>query len=100
MTSVTGKARQKALNDLGELLSDSSARTDARAYHESALDTARSISSPLEEARALEGIGRCHLKQGEPDKGDIYFRQAVTIYQRIRSPNSQRVEAVLRDRRL
>ena len=90
----------EALNDLGELMSDSAAHADARAYHESALRVARSISSSLEEARALEGIGRCHLEQGEPDKGKMYLRQALTIYQRIRSPNSQRVEVVLRDHRL
>jgi tetratricopeptide (TPR) repeat protein len=87
----------EALNDLGDLLSSSSTVADARSKHESALTTARIINAPLEEARALEGIGNCYLKQGKMDEGSEHLRQALTIYRAIKSPNSGRVETILQD---
>jgi len=81
----------EALNDLGELLSDSSNSLAARDYHESAFAAARSINVPLEEARALEGIGRCLLNQGLGSGGD-QLRGALAIYKTIKSSNAARVE--------
>jgi len=48
-----------------------------------ALAIARDISTPLEEARALEGTGRWNLLDGNPGDGAAHRQQALTIYQRI-----------------
>lgn len=54
-----------------------------RHQHAQALSLARAVHSALEEARALEGIGRCDLRQGRHDPTDTHLRQALTIYRRI-----------------
>ena len=41
---------------------------------------------------AREGIGRCHLLDGRRGEGAAALREALAIYQRIGSPNAQRVE--------
>ena len=51
---------------------------------------------PLEEARALEGIGHSHLQDGNPAEGAAHLRQALAIYQRIGTPAAQRVQETLR----
>jgi hypothetical protein len=51
----------------------------------------------LEEARALEGLGRCLIQSGDGQAGAARLRQALEIYQRIGVPNAQQVEATLRD---
>jgi len=55
---------------------------------------------PLEEARALEGIGQAHLKDGNPGEATAYLRQAFTIYQRIGAPSARRVQETLRQHSL
>ena len=88
----------EALNNLGELTTRSSATTQlARDYHTKALAIAREISAPMEEARALEGIGRSHLQGGNPGEGAAHLQQASTIYQRIGAPAARRGQATLRD---
>jgi tetratricopeptide (TPR) repeat protein len=56
---------------LGELLLLSMTHREARGYFDQALSIARDINMPVEEARALEGIRRCHIQEGNP-------RQSVT----------------------
>jgi hypothetical protein len=51
---------------------------------------------PLEEARALEGIGRSYLQNGATDEGAAHLRQALAIYQRIGAPGARRVQETLR----
>jgi Tfp pilus assembly protein PilF len=51
----------------------------------------------VEQARALEGIGRCHLRQEQPGPAASRLREALAIYQRIGSPRAQDVETTLRD---
>ena len=51
--------------------------------------------APLEEARALEGIGRSHLHDGNVGDGAAKLRQALAIYQRIGAPDAQRVQETL-----
>jgi tetratricopeptide (TPR) repeat protein/transcriptional regulator with XRE-family HTH domain len=88
----------EVLNNLGELTTRSSAaHQQARDYHTKALAIAREISAPMEEARALEGIGRSHLQGGNPGKGAAHLQQALTVYQRIGAPAARRVQATLRD---
>lgn len=45
---------------------------------------------PLEEARALEGIGSCLLRFDNIPDGAAHLRQALVIYQRLvsRTPNA------------
>lgn len=86
----------QTLNDLGETLSSSVASQHARECHDEALAVARRIGDRLEEARALEGIGRCSLRDGDPGAGLGQVRQALAIYRRIGVPEARRAEAVLR----
>ena len=76
--------------NLGELLFLSSAYREARGYLAQALSIARDINLPVEEARALEGIGRCHIQEGNPGQGAADLRRALEIYQRIGAPEAQR----------
>ena len=57
------------LINLGELLLLSSAHCEARGYFAQALSIASDISMPVQETRALEGIGRCHIQEGNPGQG-------------------------------
>jgi Tfp pilus assembly protein PilF len=71
------------LNNLGTLRLRTGDPSAALACHRSALDVARAVSSPLEEARALEGAGRCALSAGRAPAAAVGLRQALKIYQRI-----------------
>ena len=68
---------------------------EARSYFAQALSIARDINTPVEEARALEGIGRCHIQKRNPGQGTADLRQALAIYRRIGAPEAQRVETTL-----
>ncbi len=70
------------------------------AWRAGALAMARDVAVPLEEARALEGIGRCHLQNGHPDQAGPVLQEALAIYQRLRSPFAQRVQAIIQEHRL
>jgi Tfp pilus assembly protein PilF len=82
---MTGRRGEEAavLNRLGTLRRQSGAPGEALACHRRALDLAREVRSPLEEARALEGAGRCALGTGRTAVAAVGFRQALRIYQRI-----------------
>jgi tetratricopeptide (TPR) repeat protein len=85
------------LNNLGGLSLTSPESVEAQDRYEQALAIARDITSLLEEARALEGIGRCHLGDSWPNKSTALLRRALTIYQRLGSPDAQRIQAILTD---
>jgi Tfp pilus assembly protein PilF len=85
------------LNNLGDLLSRSSAGRQALDHYAQALAIARDLGAPLQQARALEGLGMCHLNGGRPTEGSVQLRRALTIYQRIGVPDAQRVQDTLRD---
>ena len=51
--------------------------------HARALRLARAVPSPLEEARALEGIGRCDLRPRGRSQAEAHLREALAIYRRI-----------------
>ncbi|MEV0732313.1 tetratricopeptide repeat protein [Polymorphospora sp. NPDC050346] len=84
----------ETLNHIGQLLLATTPDT-ARRQFTTALDIARRIHTPTHEARALEGIGHCALRQGHRDEGVTCLRDALTIYRRINSPHTARVEAAL-----
>jgi len=92
--------RAQVLNSLGELAARTSATEQARDYHSQALAIARDIGAPLEEARALEGIGDSHLLDGNPSQATAPLRDALAIYQRIKSPGTEHVQGILRQHRL
>jgi tetratricopeptide (TPR) repeat protein len=81
--------------NLGEILFLSSAYREARSYFAQALSITRDINTPVEEARALEGIGRCHIEEGSPSQGAAHIRQALAIYRRLGAPEAQRAETTL-----
>jgi DNA-binding SARP family transcriptional activator/tetratricopeptide (TPR) repeat protein len=90
----TGEAA--ALNSLGWLASRTTQTRLARDHHAQALAIARDIGVPLEEGRALEGIGQSCLQEGNPGQAVTYLQQALTIYQRLGSPYARRVQKTLR----
>ena len=61
-----------------------------------ALTIARQVGAPLEEARALDGIGHSYLDDGYTREGTAHLRHALTIYQRIGAPAAQRAQDTLR----
>jgi tetratricopeptide (TPR) repeat protein len=86
-----------ALNNLGELRLATARIADARAIYDEALAALREIPSPAEEARSLEGLGRCHLHAGEAAAAASSLRQAREIYARIGSPGVDRIDVLLRE---
>jgi tetratricopeptide (TPR) repeat protein/transcriptional regulator with XRE-family HTH domain len=84
----------KVLNSLGGLSLATSAAEKARRYHGQALAIAREIGAHGEEADALAGIGLSFLP-GSPAEAAAPLRGALAIYQRIGSPDAQRIEDTL-----
>jgi tetratricopeptide (TPR) repeat protein len=84
------------LNSLGWLASRTTQTRLARDRHAQALAIARDIGMPLEEGRALEGIGQSYLQEGKPGQAIPRLQQALTIYQRVGSPKARRVQETLR----
>jgi Tetratricopeptide repeat len=77
-----------ALNSLGELSLRTAAAQDARDHHGQALAIARELGAPLEEARALEGIG-CSLLHQDSAEAAAHLRHALAIYQNIGAPGAR-----------
>lgn len=94
--SEEAASRAETLNCIGELSSRTGADQQARDHHAQALAIAREPGTPPEQARALEGIGRSHLCDGDPIQAAAPLRDALAIYQRIGSPAARRVQETLR----
>ncbi|MFC0531841.1 ATP-binding protein [Phytohabitans kaempferiae] len=74
----------EALNNLGDLVLAVRDRPDeASALFQRALDTARQVRYPAAEAHALQGLGRCTLRRGDPGGAVRTLREAEVIFQRI-----------------
>ena len=58
-------------------------------------DLARQIGSPLEEAHALAGLGRCADADGRIAEAEDRLRQALAIFQRIGAADAAGVAAEL-----
>jgi crotonobetainyl-CoA:carnitine CoA-transferase CaiB-like acyl-CoA transferase len=58
-------------------------------------EAASTAGLPLEEASALEGLGRSYLQEGMSEEGAAHLRRALAIYQRIGAPGARRVKEVL-----
>jgi hypothetical protein len=50
------------------------------------------VGNPLEEARALEGVGRCRLRHGDTGQAIRQLQAALKIYQQIGAPGGQQVK--------
>lgn len=72
----------------------------AREHHAQALAIARQLGAPLEEARALEGLGHTQLQDANPGQAAAHLRQALAIYQHIGAPGAQRVQQTLQNHQL
>ena len=72
-----------ALNERGALHRVTGDLAQAEACHRQALDLARVIDSPSDEAHALVGLGRCALAAGHATQAAVVLRQALDIFQRI-----------------
>jgi tetratricopeptide (TPR) repeat protein len=83
----------KALNAIGE----TSLLSEAAAFHQQALAVASEISSPEEQARALEGLGKYHLNRGERELATEMLLESLSSYRKIASPRGQNVEVMLED---
>ena len=83
------------LNDLGEMLSRSGTASRP-ATTTPALAIAQEISAPLEEARALEGLGHCLLQDGDLVAAAAHWQQALAICRRIGAPDTLPIQETLR----
>lgn len=86
----------ETLNKTGELLLASTDPERAGADFEKALDIATEIGSPPQKARALEGIGRCHIQLDQRTEAITALTQAGDIYEQMKSVGAQRVREIVR----
>ncbi|MGW6494376.1 ATP-binding protein [Nonomuraea angiospora] len=73
----------EVLNCTGALLADSAGIQEAFVAYRQALQLARKVQSPLDEAHALEGAAQCLTRSGQQQAALVELRLAVAIYQRI-----------------
>jgi tetratricopeptide (TPR) repeat protein len=84
-------------NSLGTLLLDASDYSSALDHYRQAQQLAEDVHAALEEARALEGIGRCLARSAGLDEGIAHLERALAIYQRIGASEAEHATAVLAD---
>jgi tetratricopeptide (TPR) repeat protein/transcriptional regulator with XRE-family HTH domain len=85
----------EARNLLGELHRRLGDLGQARECHQQALDLAVSMTLPLEEARALAGLGRCAIAAGDRAAGAAQLGQAAWILTRIGNAEATAIGAEL-----
>ncbi|HEX6358341.1 tetratricopeptide repeat protein [Actinophytocola sp.] len=86
-----------ALNNLGRLAWDWPEAGDSFSHHDEALRLARAIGAALEEGRALEGMGRCLIRDSYTGAGTAYLREALEVYERLGVPDARAVRGTLAD---
>jgi hypothetical protein len=67
----------------------------AMTAHQQALHLAEVVHSPLDEAQALAGLGRCALARGQRNQGTTQLREALDILQQISAGEAAEVAAEL-----
>jgi tetratricopeptide (TPR) repeat protein len=83
------------LNETGTLHRVRGDPDQAGTYHRQALELAREIDSPWDEAHALAGLARCALAIGRTADAAAGLRQAHQIFQRIGAAEATGVAAEL-----
>jgi len=71
------------LNETGTLHRVTGDLARAEACHQQALDLARAIASPWDEAHALAGLGRCAIAAGRTAGAEESLQQGHEIFRRI-----------------
>lgn len=84
------------LNNLGQLALADGNLASAESHYRRALQVATETSSLFEQARALEGTGRCALRAARTSAAAAPLRAALAIYQQLGSPRGEEVAALLR----
>lgn len=84
-----------ALVQLAELALESGTPSEARDFFQQAQVIAVEIASPLRQASALDGIGRCDLRIGNIGAGAAALGAALAIYQRLGSARAAVVARTL-----
>ena len=93
LSDLPGEARD--LNGLAEIAAANGASDEALIRYGQAFSIASSISALREQARALEGLAHCHRTRGQPVQAEDALRQALAIYEQLRSPRVGDVVALL-----
>lgn len=88
------------LNCTGSLHRSRGDLENARACHESALHRSRHLAIPLEQGRALAGLGRCALSSGDHANGLALLRQAHAVLAHTRAAEAQAIASELSARSL
>ncbi|GIG88757.1 tetratricopeptide repeat protein [Plantactinospora endophytica] len=86
----------EVLNHYGSMLLSSGDPGQGREHHRLALDLAREVRNPLEEARALAGLGRCAEATNSAD-GQDDLRRALSIFQRLGSFEAKTLATEIND---
>ena len=85
----------ETLNELGTVSRIRGDLDRASACHRKALDLAREIATPWDEAQALAGLGRCALAAGRTVDAIAGLRQAREIFDRIGAAEAAAIAAEL-----
>ena len=82
-----------ALIEKGTLYAIQGELTEAEGCYLQALELARDMFSPWDEARALAGLGRCAMGNGDPAQAGFLLRRALEIFDRIGAAEAQELLA-------
>ena len=88
-----GKA--EVLVSMGGLAAEDGRPQDALELYRSALELAREVFSPIDEAHALEGSARCRIHTADRAAAVADLGAAVDIYRRLRVPEVNAASALL-----
>jgi tetratricopeptide (TPR) repeat protein len=82
-----------ALNHYAAVVAAAGDRVQALTLYGEALLLARGTHQPDDEARALEGLGECHLNNGDTETGVVHLKQSLDAFQRMAlAPDADRVQ--------
>ena len=82
-----------ALNHYAAVVAATGDHIQALTLYRDALLLARETHQPDDEARALEGLGECHLNSGDTEAGVVHLKQSMDAFQRIAlTPDAHRVQ--------
>ncbi|HEY4024190.1 MAG TPA: hypothetical protein VGM75_36275, partial [Pseudonocardiaceae bacterium] len=87
----------ETLNSMGDLALDHPPAGDPHALFTQGRTLARAIGSAWHEAHALAGLGRCAHRAHDVSAATIAFTRALTIYQRLGSPQAATITRYLAD---